>query len=446
MAKKKKHEPLVVTKQELYIDDLTEDQKRSYREFLEWFYSPKRKRSDMIFRIGALAGCGKSALIKFICHELNFTQDDCYVVAYTGQAVNVLRQGGTMAKTIHSTFMSMTEVPLLDEEGNPIYVKGIPITKTKFKPLKKIPATIKLVICDEASFLPDDLEKLILKYNVPILEVGDPLQLPPVSGKQCFYMDNLNCFMSQIMRQNADSEIIRFATAIRRYDPINFNEYGFDVRFLWAQDTIEETFARYKPFIKQADIMVTTNNKERNILTDMYRSEILHTKSPYPIKGERLICRKNDWNTSLGVFPLTNGTQGFCLRGVRAADVDTTNHIYTMDFQPVFISNEYYDNLICDADFLKGPFGSDERDALSKYNIGKKLEFAHALTAHTVQGAQFPTVMFFDRFMKDPEYHMRIRYTVATRATDMLTWVLPITKSGKRWSDLEIGGFRPDGL
>ena len=117
-----------------------------------------------------------------------------------------------------------------------------------------------------------------------------------------------------------------------------------------------------------------------------------------------------------------------------------------MDFQPVFISNEYYDNLICDADFLKGPFGSDERDALSKYNIGKKLEFAHALTAHTVQGAQFPTVMFFDRFMKDPEYHMRIRYTVATRATDMLTWVLPITKSGKRWSDLEIGGFRPDGL
>ena len=72
MAKKKKHEPLVVTKQELYIDDLTEDQKRSYREFLEWFYSPKRKRSDMVFRIGALAGCGKSALIKFICHELNF--------------------------------------------------------------------------------------------------------------------------------------------------------------------------------------------------------------------------------------------------------------------------------------------------------------------------------------------------------------------------------------
>ena len=62
-----KHEPLVVTKQDLYLDDLTKDQKHAYKEFLSWFYSAKRNRSDMVFRIGALAGCGKSALIKFIC-------------------------------------------------------------------------------------------------------------------------------------------------------------------------------------------------------------------------------------------------------------------------------------------------------------------------------------------------------------------------------------------
>ena len=94
---------------------------------------------------------------------------------------------------------------------------------TKFTPIKKLPSSLQLIIIDEASFLPESLETIIQDYNVPILETGDPVQLPPVTGKQCFNMENLDYFMTDIMRQALDSEIIDLATKIRNYEPVDIS-------------------------------------------------------------------------------------------------------------------------------------------------------------------------------------------------------------------------------
>lgn len=92
----------------------------------------------------------------------------------------------------------------------------------------------------------------MLRYNVPILETGDPIQLPPVAGKECFKMDNLDFILTEIMRQEADSEIVKLATAIRNYQPIDRTEYWNDVKFIWAQDTIEDSFFNINHFLNQA--------------------------------------------------------------------------------------------------------------------------------------------------------------------------------------------------
>lgn len=424
-------------------NELAKDQQAAADIIDDWCHTKKHKKSDMILRIGGVAGSGKSALITYLLDKYKFNEDECYTVAYTGQAVNNLRLRGVMAKTLHSTFMKTADAPMLDDKGNPIVRSGVPVMTTKFRPVKRIPSSVKLIICDEASFLPKNLEDLIMRYNVPLLEIGDPIQLPPVSGQQCFTLDTLNFFMETIKRQAEGSEIIDLATRIRNYDPIDTSRYNQEVKFLWAQPNEDETLFRYKPFLTHADMTLVTTNKQRTAINNFYREHILCAKSPYPIKGERMVCRKNDWNLSLGPYPLTNGTQGIARRSVGRSEVDSESGTYLMDFQPDFVSNDYFDSLVCDTKFLMDQSGT--KKDMSYYdmlNPGKKFEYAHAITVHLAQGAEYPTVVFMDSFNRDNEFHMRIRYTAVTRATQRLYYVLPYSANYPHWTDLWKGGFR----
>ena len=443
MGKKKNKQKfgdlLLHTESAIEWDDLSPSQKEAYALFRDWYQTKKKKP---ILRIGGLAGTGKSFLIRYILEQFGFDEEDCYVCAYTGQAVNVLRQDGILAKTIHSTFMHSKEEPLLDENGKTIFRSGIPLMKMKYVPVKSIPSSIKLVIVDEASFLPKKLEDLIRSYNVPILETGDPIQLPPVTGDQCFNLDNLDYFMTTIMRQNKDSEIIKFASAIREYEPIVLSDYGREVKFLWAQEDNEATFFRFMPFFRGSDIIISSTNKQRDEFTALYRKHIIKTDSPYPVKGERMICRKNDWGLKIGQYPLTNGTIGIAKHTVSKSDIDTTTNTFFMDFQPDFINDDYYDGLLCDSKFLRSKFGNKDMTYYERLNPGKKFEFAHVTTCHLAQGGGYPTAMFLDAHNRDPEYHMRIRYTAATRARHVLYWVIPTSKY-PGWTDLLFGGFKP---
>lgn len=447
MSKQKsklKSTPLLTDHDCLKYKQLVEDQKCVCDIFDSWYHQKKRG-DNAILRIGGVAGTGKSALIKYLIDAYGFDASDCYVVAFTGQAVNVLRQKGIMAKTIHSSFMHGQDVPVYDKNHKPMFNRGIPIMRTKYVPIKRLPSSVKLIICDEASFLPEDLQDVIKAYNVPILETGDPIQLPPVTGRQCFNMNNLDYFMTEIMRQEANSEIIKLATAIRNYQPIDFTDYYQQVRFLTAKPTLNETFWRYRPFFKHADIIVTSTNKQRSEITDLYRSSIVGADSPFPMKGERMICRRNDWNLTLGPFPLTNGTIGTAINRVSRSMVDSTTGEYTMDFKPDFIDDDYFDNLTCDTKFLRMPFGNKDAE-MSYYDRikpAKKFEYAHAITCHLVQGYEAPNVLFMDSLGgRDPEYRMRIRYTAVTRARERLVYMIPYIRSHPGWSDLMIGGFK----
>ena len=185
--------------------ELTKSQKKGEELFHEWFIKKGFKKKQ-ILRIGGGGGFGKTYFIKYIMQKYKLTVKNCMVVAYTGQAVNVLRQNDIKAKTIHSSFMEAVEVPL-KIDGKVIKKRGIPITTIRFKPIKFISSKIKLIIVDESSFLPEELEKLITSFNLPVLETGDPFQLPPVIGKQVFTTDTLDLVFTDPMRQSKDSEI-----------------------------------------------------------------------------------------------------------------------------------------------------------------------------------------------------------------------------------------------
>lgn len=426
-----KDSKLIVKQSGITWDDLTKGQKGAVKRFEEWFYAKKSKK-NMILRFGGLAGCGKDYLLQYLIEKHDFTTADCYVVAYTGQAVNIMRQNGILAKTIHSTFMHAHEEPVI-KDGRILTKRGIPITKLVWKPIKRIPSSVKLIIINEASFVSDDIEKLIARYNVPILELGDPLQLPPVTGKQCFKMSNLDYFIDGVVRQRKDSLIYLLSRELRDGVAIDTKKYHGEVQFFYALDSIEDTFYRLRPFFQYADLIVTGTNKQRQIINDCYREVIVKTDSPYPRKGEKMICRRNDWNMMLGPYPLTNGTIGTAVSSVSRSDVESSIHCYHMDFKPDFIDNEYFENILCDSDFLREPFGSDKMKTY--YTPGLKFEYAHAITCHLCQGCTANKVVFMDNFVRDEEYHMRIRYTAVTRARERVDFILPHSQY-PGWSDL----------
>ena len=145
----------------------------------------------------------------------------------------------------------------------------------------------------------------------------------------------------------------------------------------------------------------------------------------------------------LGPFPLTNGTQGVAMYDVGRSEVERSTGIYTMDFKPDFIQNDYFDGLSCDIKFLLDD-NKNKKDMsfYEQLNLGKKFEYAHAITCHLSQGAEYQSVVFLDSFNRDAEYHMRVRYTAITRAVGKLWYVLPYSKNCPHWTDLSFGGFR----
>ena len=406
---------------------LTKDQQNVIELFQDWFFSKEKKRHPVL-RIGGYAGASKSTTLAYICKKFNLDTGNCMFVSYTGQAVNRLRQLGIPARTIHSSFMIPMKVKVRDKNGEIIKKNGIPLTKISWKPVEEIPSDIKLVIGDEWSFVPDDLEDMILRYNVPLLVFGDPLQLPPVHGSSRFVTENLDYLMTQIMRQNKDNDIVRLSMAIREDELIDPSKYtNGEVRFLHAQESPEKTFHTFKSFFKYADVIVSTTNKERQVFTDLYRDEIIHTDSKFPLYGEPLICRKNNWSMKLGDYPLTNGTLGRALSDVSKSEIKKNANAFFMDFKPDFINDDYFDNLRCDIKYFLAPFGDKPQfEADTKYfqQSGNRFEFAYVLTTHIVQGAEFDNVLFLDRPFGDAEFMRRLRYTAVTRARKYLMYMM----------------------
>ena len=432
MAKNKEPKSLLVRSCDLSWNDLTKGQKGAVKRFDEWFFA-KKKKKDQIFRIGAASGAGKSSLIPYILEKYQFTNADCMVVAYTGQAVNVLRQNGVIAKTIHSSFMYAKETPLI-RDGEVVKRRGIPVMITKWVPIARLPSSVKLIIVDEASFVSTDMEELMARYDVPILEIGDPFQLPPVTGTQCFRLGNLNYYIEGVVRQKESSLIYRLSRDILNGVAVNLSDYHGEVQFLYAQPNDLETFLLFRPFFYYSDLVVTATNKQRQSIVELYREYILKAKSPYPLKGEKMICRRNEWNMMLGPYPLTNGTIGRCLHTVGRADVDKRTNTFSMDFRPEFIDNMFFDNLLCDSEFLREPFGNDKMKPYP--TLGSKFEYAHAITTHLCQGCTANRVVFVDSFNRNEEYHMRNRYTAVTRAKVQLIYIIPRSDRHPGWFDL----------
>lgn len=373
------------------------------------------KRKERYTVISGYAGTGKSTLVKFIVAALpNINPDeDVIYTSFTGKATQVLqKKGNKNVSTLHK-----------------LLFESIPKPDGTFfrKPVEFIP--YKIVIVDECSMVPKELLQRLIKYNVHIICLGDPGQLPPINKNEDNHLlDNPHIFLDEIMRQEAESEIINLTMDIRAGKPLAHYQ-GKEVQVL-NKDELTTGMLLW------ADQIICAKNETRIALNNQMRN--LLGRSGGPQDGDKVICLKNNWDIySVNDNPLVNGTIGY-LKDSFSTYINLPRQI-TSDGQPKkldiltanFISDTKEDYGILNMDKQLITTGVPGLDWKTSYKMGRNWRFqdkipdqftyGYAITCHKSQGSEWDNVLVIEEgFPFEKEEHKQWLYTAATRAAKKL--------------------------
>lgn len=382
--------------------EYTKQQRQAIDAIIEWFKqiyrNPQADQSEREFYLAGYAGVGKTTIAKTIIEELmgQFGLTDVVTASYTGKAVDVLRNKGVYnPRTIHS----MIYIPIVDKTTG----------QTRFELSYTAPAsTADLIVLDECSMVDNKMAKDLRSFGKPMLIMGDPGQLPPISGTGFTLNREPDFFLTEIHRQVADSPILKLATMARNGDKILPGVYGDTV--LVTDKFDEDTLNDY--VVKKGTQPICGMNKTRFMINRTFRKRLGFENYPYPQAGEKLICCQND--SEKGLF---NGIMGVAFN---ATNDDNPQHSKC----PVYFkSNSKSLPILIEAMSWKAMFqrNYNEYTKEPEYKKGvQKFDFAYALTVHKAQGSEWDTVTVLDEshiFRENAHKHL---YTAITRASKRL--------------------------
>lgn len=383
---------------------LNEQQAQAIEALRKWWYNGNKQ----VFQISGAAGTGKTTLIRYLINEIKLEHDEVLFTAFVGKATLAMTRNGLNAKTLHSAICYCKDEPVLDENGNVVTEYNRRVTKRVFTRRKKIDPRIRLIVVDEGSMVPAKMADWLLKFKVPIIVLGDLNQLPPVIGDS-FFLKEPDVVLTQIMRQSSESPIPYFAQNVLQNGTKCLSpglQIGDKINVLSKADITPE-------LLKDYDVIICGTNKTRNNLNTYIRERIYGRTQEYPVIGDKLICRENDWTFSVDDVYLINGLIGY----VTDIDLESISD-YTMkiDFKPEFMDNEFK-NVTLDRIYM-GLSPNDKRFYRSNYH---KFEYGYAITCHLSQGSQYNRVLVFNESFGTAEERRKWLYTAVTRAIDKVT-------------------------
>ena len=396
--------------------EMTPDQLVADKMIGDWF----RKSTSQIFVLAGFAGTGKTTLLKYtVTQTLGLTEESVAFVTPTGKAATVLLRQGIPATTVHRLiYQSITTETEVEING-----KKVKIEKLSFKRRESIDKSIKLIVLDEASMVPDEMLWDLMEFGVKILLCGDNAQLPPVEGFNT-YLKEPNVTLKQIVRQQLDNPIIMLSEMAREGKYIPFGRYGNNATVLSKRQFLGE---KRKHYLTKADQIICGINKTRTAINNELRA--MRGLGVMPENGDKLICTINNWEQFIDSdyrYNLVNGIIGT----VYNPFYDSSTGIGYMQFKVDFLDEICPDALPFDTGiFTEGRYRYKHGDYFEKFDedgepVGaftlNRFEYGYCISCHKAQGSEFDNVVVFDESYAFREDANRWLYTAITRAKKKL--------------------------
>lgn len=391
-----------------------------------WLKTPAKSRKK-VFRLDGFAGTGKTTLAK---HMADMVKNG--PVAYgtlAGKAASVLRSKGCAgAQTIHSmiykpvdrekTLASLTkqfgakdpQVVALKAEIERDKRHGKSALTWKLQP-REMMSGIALLVLDEVSMVGEDIGNDLMSFDIPILAIGDPAQLPPIEGGGFFQQGKPDILLTEIHRQAKGNPIIDMATRVRGGDLLSYGDYGEGNRLIPAVD--------YKEVMDEAEQVLCGTNKMRQKFNRAIRKR-LGAEDDMPMVNDRIICLSNDKENK----DLMNGTLWY----VGELLNQDANQIKAGIRRMQIWSDEDEENQkTAVVTVTDGMFETKSREEIAEFRrlAGFHIfDYGYAITVHKAQGSQWDNVVVYDDSWNDrtvPNFKQRWLYTAITRAAKTVT-------------------------
>ncbi len=350
-----------------------------------------------VFRLFGFAGTGKTTLARYFAEHVD---GEVLFAAFTGKAAQVLRsRGASNARTIHSLiYRPKGEEMIEDEETGKTSVAPM-FSINRQSPLAKA----ALIIIDECSMVDEKLGQDLVSFGTPVLVLGDPGQLPPVSGGGYFTNHEPDFLLTEIHRQARDNPIIDLAMRVREGDEIPLGDYG-QAKVITKRDVTQD-------LVLDADQVLVGTNRTRRRYNQRLR-ELKGFSQIYPQAGDKLVCLRND-----PAKGLLNGS----LWKVMSASKETVKPGINLLVNP---EEDDPDRGAARIKLLKAAFEDSETEI--PWSTKKRyddFDYGYALTVHKAQGSQWNNVVLFDESWAFRDTRERWLYTAITRAAERLTIV-----------------------
>lgn len=350
-----------------------------------------------VFRLFGYAGTGKTTLARYFAEHVD---GEVLFAAFTGKAAQVLRaRGAKNARTIHSLiYRPKGEEEVSDEETGKTTVSPL-FSINRQSPL----AQAALIVIDECSMVDEALGRDLMSFGTPILVLGDPGQLPPISGGGFFTEQEPDILLTEIHRQARDNPIIDLAMQVREGNEIMHGDYG-------AAQVIGKNEVD-RDMVLEADQVLVGTNRTRRRYNQRLR-ELKGFTQAFPQAGDKLVCLRND-----PAKALLNGS----LWQVMTSSKETVKPGINLLVRP---EDDDMDRGSAKIKLLKSVF--DDPDLEVPWQTKKRyddFDYGYALTVHKAQGSQWNSVVLFDESYAFRETRERWLYTAITRAAERLVIV-----------------------
>lgn len=432
-------------------------------DIMDDFLDPKHSSEILVLR--GYAGTGKTSLISVLVQVLPLFNFKFLLMAPTGRAAKVM-SGYTKrsAFTIHKIIFKQVADP-----GS---------GQLKFKRLKNYYKNTVFIV-DEASMLSEDdnygqsgvlSELMDFVFEHPsnkLMLIGDTAQLPPVGQEKSPALDSsfleikfkrptLEVELTEVMRQQQDSGILKNATDLRNQLKTNEINIQFDTKkfsdvFRMTGEKLEDglrySYDKYGP---EDTMIVCRSNKSAVMFNKHIRLSILYRQDEVEA-GDHLMIVRNNYH-----YVPNDAPSGFLANGdfVWIKKMVNTEELYgfrfaTLELQLIDLpdAEPFEAKVILDTLHTHTPALSTEQnkelyfkvledyqDVTNKKLLNEKLredpylnalqiKYAYAVTCHKSQGGQWKSVFVDQGYLTEEQInkeYIRWLYTAITRATSEL--------------------------